>query len=134
MENHQKPETRKRKRDEEVVVPHKYNLRINTTSSNLSENSNKTTKKLSKTNSSNEKADSNANSQRKSIPVRKSKPARKSAKLQLEERVRNNIPSTEFLINEIVLGTVPGYVPWPGRILNITGQTITIEFFGTGEM
>lgn len=59
---------------------------------------------------------------------------RKSMKIQLRERMMNEVPVKEFLIDEVILATVPGFVPWPARILNITGQTIMIEFFGTGHM
>lgn len=51
----------------------------------------------------------------------------------LKERNLNNAPDKEFIINEIVLATVPGYKPWPARIIEIDGQTIRVEFFGTGE-
>lgn len=37
------------------------------------------------------------------------------------------------MIDEIVLATVPGYAPWPGRVIEINGQTVQVEFFGTGE-
>lgn len=57
----------------------------------------------------------------------------KSSKLQLQQRMRNEAPTKEYLIGEIVLATIPGYVPWAARILNITGQTILVEFFGTGQ-
>lgn len=46
----------------------------------------------------------------------------------------DDTPDKEFLVNEIVLTTIPGFSPWPSRILNIMGQTITIEFFGTGQV
>lgn len=38
------------------------------------------------------------------------------------------------MVNEIVICTISGYAPWPARILDITGQTIAIEFFGTGQI
>lgn len=59
---------------------------------------------------------------------------RKSTRLQLEEQMLNEIPTKEFLINELILGTIPGWPAWPARILDITGQTIVIQFFGTGQM
>lgn len=59
---------------------------------------------------------------------------RRSMKMQLQERILNDVPGKEYLMNEIVLATIPGYSPWPARITNITGQTIMIEFFGTGQM
>lgn len=37
------------------------------------------------------------------------------------------------MLNEVVLATVPGYAAWPARIIEINGQTIQVEFFGTGE-
>lgn len=58
----------------------------------------------------------------------------KSSKIQLLERMRTEVPAKEYLINEIVLATIPGYKPWPARILEISGQTIVVEFFGTGQM
>lgn len=67
-------------------------------------------------------------------PKPKTKRAGKSSKIQLLERIRTEVPTKEYLINEIILTTVPGYQPWPSRILDITGQTIVVEFFGTGQM
>lgn len=58
---------------------------------------------------------------------------RKSTKI-LQERILNEAPDRVFLPNEIVLCAIPGYAPWPARILQISGQTITIQFFGTGQM
>lgn len=55
------------------------------------------------------------------------------AKLQLQERLLNQVPNKEYLPNEIILATIPGYVPWPARILEMTGQTVFVEFFGTGQ-
>lgn len=62
----------------------------------------------------------------------KTKPKRK-AQLQLQERILNEVPSKEYLPNEIILATVPGYAPWPARIIEMIGQTILVEFFGTGQ-
>lgn len=58
----------------------------------------------------------------------------RSTRMRLQERIQNESPNKEFIENEIVLATIPGFCPWPARILNITGQTISIEFFGTGQM
>lgn len=72
-----------------------------------------------------------------SVGVATAKPkrkGRKSTKMQLQEQMLNDAPGKEFLTNEIVLATIPGFVPWPARILNIIGQTITVEFFGTAQM
>lgn len=59
---------------------------------------------------------------------------KKRSKLSLEEKLDNEAPIKQFLPNEVVLATVPGYCPWPARILTITDHTILIEFFGTGQM
>lgn len=61
-------------------------------------------------------------------------PNPRSSKLKLEERISRLSPKNEFVIGEIVLGTIPGYAPWPARIKNIIEDTVFIEFFGTGEM
>lgn len=57
----------------------------------------------------------------------------RSAKMLLQERISNESPDREFIVNEIVLVTIPGFCPWISRILNISAQTIAIEFFGTGQ-
>lgn len=75
-------------------------------------------------------------------PVDSSKPAekkkqatnRKSFKMKLEERIRDQAPINQFAKGEIILGTIPGYAPWPAQIKNIIHDTVYIEFFGTGEM
>lgn len=59
---------------------------------------------------------------------------KKRSKLSLKEKLDNEDPTKKFLPNEVVLATVPGYCPWPARILTITDHTILIEFFGTGQM
>lgn len=51
----------------------------------------------------------------------------------LKERIITEAPDKEFVLNEIVLASVPGYAAWPARIIDINGQTIHVEFFGTGE-
>lgn len=58
---------------------------------------------------------------------------RKSRNLTLKERIDLEALDKFFLLNEIVLATVPGYSPWPARIIGIDGATIKVEFFGTGE-
>lgn len=55
-------------------------------------------------------------------------------RLKLQERMNLEAPDKEFIINEVVLAVVPGYSAWPARILEISGVTIKVEFFGTGEM
>lgn len=66
------------------------------------------------------------------IAQTKPKPKRR-ANLQLQERLLNDVPSKEYLPNEIILATIPGYVAWPARILEMMGQTVLVEFFGTGQ-
>lgn len=63
-------------------------------------------------------------------PIRKD---RKSSQFTLKEKIENENPNKEYVVNEVVLATVPGYPVWPARILEIIGQTIKVEFFGTGE-
>lgn len=46
----------------------------------------------------------------------------------------SDAPSKVYIINEVILATIPGYAPWPARILDMTGQTVIIEFFGTGHI
>lgn len=58
---------------------------------------------------------------------------RKSMKLQLKEQIDNDSPCRKYLVYEIVLATIPGFVPWPARVLKIMDQTIMVEFFGTGQ-
>lgn len=59
---------------------------------------------------------------------------RKNRNLTLEERIENDSPSNHYVQNEIVIASIPGYAPWPARILSIQGETIIVEFFGTGQM
>lgn len=54
--------------------------------------------------------------------------------LTLKEKIRNEAPDNEFVVHEIVLATIPGFCPWPARIIQIIGQTIMVEFFGTGQV
>lgn len=62
------------------------------------------------------------------------KKIRKSTKMQIQEHIDNNTPNKQYLADEIILATVPGYAPWPARILTMIGQTISVQFFGTGQM
>lgn len=59
---------------------------------------------------------------------------KKNAKLMLREKINNEAPINEFVANEIVLASIPGYAPWPARILEMSGQTVVVEFLGTGQM
>lgn len=59
---------------------------------------------------------------------------RKFKKLALKEKIRTEAPDNEFMINEIVLVTIPEFCPWPASITMITGETMMVQFFGTGEM
>lgn len=43
-------------------------------------------------------------------------------------------PADEFIANEIVLATIPGYAPWPACIIDVKGNTYFVRFFGTDEM
>lgn len=40
----------------------------------------------------------------------------------------------EFIANEIVFATIPGYAPWPACIIEVKGNTFFVRFFGTDEM
>lgn len=58
---------------------------------------------------------------------------KRSKNLTLKEIISINAPMNDYVMNELVLATVPGYCPWPARILSIIGETIVVEFFGTGQ-
>lgn len=60
--------------------------------------------------------------------------SRRVKKLTLSEKIRKESPENVFVVNEIVLATVPGYCAWPSRILSIRNETIMVEFFGTGQV
>lgn len=62
------------------------------------------------------------------------KSSKRNNKLSLKEKIHNESPMNEFMVDEIVLCTIPGYAPWPARIKEIINQTIFVEFFGTGQM
>lgn len=53
---------------------------------------------------------------------------------KLKVTMQHEAPINEFIINEVILATIPGYAPWPARISKIIGETIFVEFFGTGQM
>lgn len=59
---------------------------------------------------------------------------RSTKQLKLQEKMKMEAPDKEFVLNEVVLAIVPGFSPWPARILDISGVTIKVEFLGTGEM
>lgn len=68
------------------------------------------------------------------IKEKKNQTARKDGRKKLEEKIRDEAPVKQFNEGEIVLGTIPGYAPWPARVLKIIEETIYIEFFGTGQL
>lgn len=51
---------------------------------------------------------------------------RRVKKLTVKEKIHNESPDNEFMPNEIVLATIPGFCPWPARILELAGQTIIV--------
>lgn len=55
-------------------------------------------------------------------------------KLTLNEKILNESPLNTYMINEIVLATIPGFCSWPARIVDIVGETIMVQFFGTGHI
>lgn len=59
---------------------------------------------------------------------------RRVKNLTIKEKIRIEAPDNEYVIDEIVLATIPGFCAWPARIQQIIGETIMVEFFGTGEM
>lgn len=54
--------------------------------------------------------------------------------LTLKEKIDNESPLNIYMINEIVLATIPGFCCWPARIVDMIGETIMVQFFGTGHM
>lgn len=66
--------------------------------------------------------------------IQKRKQLRRRSKMLLNERITNEAPCNSYLQNEIVLATIPGFAPWPARVKNIIGETIYVEFFGTGQV
>lgn len=69
----------------------------------------------------------------KKIQNKKSKISR-TRKLTLAQAIENGSPANEFVADEVVLVTIPGFCPWPARILGISSETLMVEFFGTGQM
>lgn len=65
---------------------------------------------------------------------KKRRESRKKNVMLLQEKMLNDAPKNTYLINEIVLATIPGFVAWPARIKNMIGETIYVEFFGTGQV
>lgn len=131
MATKQKLSSGKRKRNEENIVLTKedtnnYMLRSKKIRSDSTQN-------LIQTSEAQKKVPSK-NAAKTTSNMTRTKGSGKSSKLQLLDRIRTEVPTKEYLINEIILATVPGYQPWPGRILDITDQTIVVEFFGTGQM
>lgn len=61
------------------------------------------------------------------------KPKQKKKNFTLKEKVHNESPHFEFIPNEQVLVTIPGYPPWPDRIESVYGATIIVEFFSNGQ-
>lgn len=66
--------------------------------------------------------------------VTKKKVKRPNRNLKLKEKMNNEAPANEYIVNEIVLAKIPGYSPWPARIIAIICETIHIQFIGTGHM
>lgn len=58
---------------------------------------------------------------------KKNPKTRTDSKKKLEERIRNEAPLNQYIEGEIILGTIPGYAPWPARIQKIINETIYIE-------
>lgn len=119
-QNIQKAKKRKRNDDPQNNIARKYSLR-----SRVEEEKTISTTQITEDRNTRKRKRNDVNSD-----MRKSK----STKLQLQERLQNETPNREYIVNELVLATVPGFAPWPARILNINGQTISVEFFGTGQM
>lgn len=59
---------------------------------------------------------------------------RRKTKFTLSEKINLESPANEYVLDEVVFATIPGFCLWPARIVNIAGETITVEFFGTGHM
>lgn len=121
--------TQKRKRNQNDLDSQKenkakngYMLRNRLTSNTVTTETGNQKQLPTKSNSATNRTASTAKSQTK-----------RAAQLQLQERLLHDVPTKEYLPNEIILATIPGYAPWPARILEMIGQTILVEFFGTGE-
>lgn len=64
----------------------------------------------------------------------KKKLSRTISRKQLDTKIEQKSPCNEFLEGEIILGTIPGFAPWPATMVKIVHETIYIQFFGTGHM
>lgn len=113
--------------NETQTTVQKYTLR-NRVVSNIAGTQSKDDKRLRK-----KTIDDNVHSVASSQHKEKGKHRSKSSKILLQELLLIEAPTRQFLVAEVVLATVPGFCPWPSIILSITGQTILIEFFGTGQ-
>lgn len=58
----------------------------------------------------------------------------RTRKLTLAQAIENGSPSNEFVTDEVVLVTIPGFCAWPARIVGILGETLMVEFFGTSQI
>lgn len=76
----------------------------------------------------------NVNELRQKTEELKPLKSRRVKKLTVKERIHKEAIDNEFMPDEIILATIPGFCCWPARILEIIGQTIMVEFFGTGQM
>lgn len=61
-------------------------------------------------------------------------PRQRKKNLSLKEKIENEAPCNAYMVNEVILATVPGFCPWPARIMSISGETLFVEFFGTGQV
>lgn len=59
---------------------------------------------------------------------------RRPNRMTLKEIIEYESPLNEYMVNEIVLATIPGFCGWPARIVDIIGETIMVQFLGTGHM
>lgn len=58
----------------------------------------------------------------------------RTRKLTLAQAIENGSPSNEFVTDEVVLVTIPGFCAWPARIVGILKETLMVEFFGTSQI
>lgn len=111
---------------------------IETSSLVRKENHNLTVKGKNKFVKPNNSGESSQTEQKSStndrIRVTKKKANRLNKNMKLKEKMNYNAPANEYIMNEIVLAKIPGYSPWPARITAIIGETIHIQFFGTGHV
>lgn len=66
--------------------------------------------------------------------IRKQRVQNTGKKYALKSKNLRNVAEKEFIINEIVLATIPGFAPWPAIIIEIEDMTYIVCFFGTGQM